>query len=519
MRTQALQLFFVTRYPEFFVDLVVSRLLFLAMRLSGGMAIGKDASIRGLPIISLAASSSIRIGNHAYLISRPKNTALGVNHPVILRTLKPDARLQIGDHFKASGVTICAAQSVTIGNRVMMGANVTVVDTDFHSSDPAVRFSPRDAEMAKTAAVTIGDDVFVGMNAMIMKGVSIGNAAIIGAGAVVVKDVPAGTIVAGNPAKIVSTQAPRQGIIRMEDRFTFVVIPTFKEKEKMAAFLRCFSQVTENNVWLLVANGNPGDETSELLRQTQSPRVLELPGNPELFWSGLVNLGLRHVLEQETDPEFVIIMNADVEFEGKTLAALLAKARANPDTQLAAVTVAGDRVVSSGVKVVSWFLTRNRHPLAGTRPEDLPPDALIPADFLPTRCTLIPFAAVKKAGVIAEKELPHYGGDNEYTNRVRKLGYPTYIFTGSQVRVDAQNTGTNVFYKSIPLGKRLHSLFSIKSPANPIYRLRFVRLAYPWYAWPSAMFLYTARSLLEVLLGGAAIKSLFRHKEAGFSGS
>ena len=305
----------------------------------------------------------------------------------------------------------------------------------------------------------------------------------------------------------------------METHFTFVVVPTFQEKAKIAALLGCFARVKDDTVRILIVNGNPGDETSAYLRQHQDRRVLELPGNPGLFWSGLVNIGLRHILHNETGQEFVIIMNADIEFDGGALASLLAKARANPGTQIAAVTVADHKVISSGVKVASWLLTLNRHPLAGTPQEELPADALIPVDFLPTRCTLIPFEAVKKTGLIPEKKLPHYGGDNEYTNRVRKMGYPAYIFTGTQVWVDAQNTGVDVFHKNVPPGKRLRSIFSIKSTANPIYRLRFVRMAYPWYAWPSAMLLYLVRSLLEVLLGGAAIKSLFHWKESGFSGS
>jgi acetyltransferase-like isoleucine patch superfamily enzyme len=82
----------------------------------------------------------------------------------------------------------------------MMGANVTVADTDFHSADPVVRFSGEDLADAKDAKVAIGDDAYVGMNAMILKGVTIGRAAIIGAGAVVTRDVPDGAIVAGNPA-------------------------------------------------------------------------------------------------------------------------------------------------------------------------------------------------------------------------------------------------------------------------------------------------------------------------------
>jgi acetyltransferase-like isoleucine patch superfamily enzyme len=57
----------------------------------------------------------------------------------------------------------------------------------------------------KTAPVKIGDNVWIGMNAVILKGVTIGDNSIVAAGAVVTKSVPANTIVAGNPAAVVKT--------------------------------------------------------------------------------------------------------------------------------------------------------------------------------------------------------------------------------------------------------------------------------------------------------------------------
>jgi GT2 family glycosyltransferase len=297
-----------------------------------------------------------------------------------------------------------------------------------------------------------------------------------------------------------------------------VIVPTFKERPKVEKLLRSFDRVADPTIQLLIVNGNPGDETTAYLRQMRNPRAIEIPGDPALFWSGLVNLGLEHVLKQENHPEFVIIMNVDVQFDTDILTPLIAKARATPNAVLAAVTVAGRNIVSSGVKVESWWLMVNRHPLAGMRPEELPGDALVPVDFLPARCTLIPFAAAAKAGLIAEHALPHYGGDNEYTNRLRRLGFTPYIFTGSHVRLDASNTGHSVFHKPLSLRARVGCLFSIKANYNPLYRLKFVQLAYPWYSWPSAMFLCLLRSALEVVLGGETIKFLYRRKESGFAG-
>ena len=203
MNERIRQLISINRYPGYLVDLLVVRIQNAWLSWFFDFKAGKRLVMRGLPIISMEGRSSIRIGDHFYLISRSEDTALGVYHAAVIRTMEESAKICIGDYFKASGVTICAANSITIGHRVMMGANVTIVDTDFHSMDADVRFSKDDAKNAKTAPIVIGDDVFIGMNVMILKGVTIGRGAIIGAGAVVSRDVPEGAIVGGNPAKVI----------------------------------------------------------------------------------------------------------------------------------------------------------------------------------------------------------------------------------------------------------------------------------------------------------------------------
>jgi acetyltransferase-like isoleucine patch superfamily enzyme len=156
-----------------------------------------------VPILSLSPHSRIQVGDHCVLCSRSNQTALGVNHPVVLRTLLPGAQILIGNRVGMSGTTVCAAERVTIGDRCMIGANVTIVDTDFHSLDPVIRSSPEDARSAKVRPVEIGSDVFIGCGCTILKGVTIGDGAVIGAASVVTHDVPAGMIVAGNPARAI----------------------------------------------------------------------------------------------------------------------------------------------------------------------------------------------------------------------------------------------------------------------------------------------------------------------------
>ncbi len=105
-----------------------------------------------------------------------------------------------------SNTVIVAAQSITIGDNVMIGGGCTIVDTDFHTMDYTKWFSPKDEEQMARNEVVIGDNVFLGANCFILKGVHIGDGAVLAAGAVVTKDVPAKQIWGGNPAKFIKNR-------------------------------------------------------------------------------------------------------------------------------------------------------------------------------------------------------------------------------------------------------------------------------------------------------------------------
>lgn len=171
-----------------------------------GVEVSPGARTMGVPIVSRCADSRILIGEDVVLCSNSRWTALGVAHPVVLRTLCPGAVIRIGRGTGISGGSICAAVSVTIGERCLIGADVAIVDTDFHALDPTRRETGW-ADIA-SAAVHIGDDVFIGTRVLILKGVCIGDGAVVGAGAVVTRSVPARAIVAGNPAAVVRPAAP-----------------------------------------------------------------------------------------------------------------------------------------------------------------------------------------------------------------------------------------------------------------------------------------------------------------------
>jgi acetyltransferase-like isoleucine patch superfamily enzyme len=142
----------------------------------------------------------IRVGTHFTALSKSDWNVIGVFQPVILTASGSKAVIEIGDHVGISGSSITACERITIGSRVLIGSGVLIMDNDAHPLTPEGRLAN---EALRSVPVEIGDDVFIGARAIILKGVKIGAGAVVGAGSVVAKDVPARAIVAGNPARVV----------------------------------------------------------------------------------------------------------------------------------------------------------------------------------------------------------------------------------------------------------------------------------------------------------------------------
>jgi acetyltransferase-like isoleucine patch superfamily enzyme len=128
--------------------------------------------------------------------------------------VEPTGRLVVGAETILVGAVFMCAELIEIGARVVVSYNVTIADSDFHPRHPnlrrldAVANAPWGDRSLRPALVTrpvfIEDDVWIGIGAIILKGVRIGRGARIGAGAVVTRDVPTGCEAAGNPAQLLS---------------------------------------------------------------------------------------------------------------------------------------------------------------------------------------------------------------------------------------------------------------------------------------------------------------------------
>lgn len=154
---------------------------------------------RGLPLIQKHRSAKIYIGSKFLACSKSEHNSIGVFQKVIIKALKTNAIIKIGNNVGVSGATISGSE-ITIGNNVLIGSGALITDNDAHPVHPYERDI---MSKVQQCPIIINDDVFIGARSIILKGVEIGRGSVIGAGSVVVNDIPPMCVAAGNPAKII----------------------------------------------------------------------------------------------------------------------------------------------------------------------------------------------------------------------------------------------------------------------------------------------------------------------------
>ncbi len=120
-----------------------------------------------------------------------------------------EGQIKVGDNSMFNGVCVVSYKRVSIGKNCQIASSTMISDTDFHPVDPSERElqvtrQAFNISSVKSKEISIGDNVWIGWNCTILKGVIIGNNSIVAAGSVVTSGLyPDNCIIAGNPAKVV----------------------------------------------------------------------------------------------------------------------------------------------------------------------------------------------------------------------------------------------------------------------------------------------------------------------------
>ncbi len=143
------------------------------------------------------------------LICLGKDSKIVVNEKLSVKSstkieLFEGAKLEVGSTKIGEGVKICSKNCITIGKGVEIFDNCYIADSDFY-----VLKNKKDKQLNPDAPIVIGDNVKIGHNAIILKGVEIGENSIVAPGSVVYKSIPANSFAQGNPAKTKKNSAKK----------------------------------------------------------------------------------------------------------------------------------------------------------------------------------------------------------------------------------------------------------------------------------------------------------------------
>lgn len=162
----------------------------------------RTVDFKGWCVVVGLSGGKVEIGKGTSVFSSFSSNMLGLYQRCII-VARYGGKIEIGENCGISGSTIYAWKSIKIGNYTRVGANCKIIDNDFHPVELEYRHKALNEEYARRAPIEIGDDCFIGMNSIILKGTKLGNNVIVGAGSVVHGTFPDNCIIAGNPAKIV----------------------------------------------------------------------------------------------------------------------------------------------------------------------------------------------------------------------------------------------------------------------------------------------------------------------------
>lgn len=204
-----------------------------------------------------------------------------------------------------------------------------------------------------------------------------------------------------------------------------VVTPVHNRKELTLGCLRSLAQcdLTGVDLHVIVVDDGSTDGTADALRD-DFPHVEVIRGDGNLWYTGGMNVGLAAALKH--DPDYILAINNDCEFDPQFLQHMLSTAERNPRSVVGAVLIRWDDRESVFQVAPKWNVWWGgmRHWVKQTI-HTLPREPW-KVELIVGNCVLFPATAIREVGLMDAKRLPQYG-DAEYTPRMRRAGWTLLV--------------------------------------------------------------------------------------------
>ena len=276
-----------------------------------------------------------------------------------------------------------------------------------------------------------------------------------------------------------------------------IVLPVHNRLEITKNFL--FSLKQQKNfeeLNTIVVDDGSTDGTKDFLLKN-FPWVTILNGTGSLFWGGAVHYGIDYVMKICKEKDWVLLVNNDIELSSDAILNLKNISEINNRKVIAGALSLNildkQTVVKSGTIVESWLLNKTKHVYNGLKLNEIINTNPVEVDLLTGRCLLHPAEIFNLVGNYDAKTFQHYGGDDEFSMRIKKFGYLCLLCPSSIVFL---NPNQDTFLKKISLKNFLYILFNKKSSFNIISKFYLAKKAVPIYAKISFFIIGMLKSLL-----------------------
>lgn len=243
----------------------------------------------------------------------------------------------------------------------------------------------------------------------------------------------------------------------------YIVIPVHNRKDFTKDCIESLKNQTYKDFKIIIVDDGSTDGTSEMLKN-EFPNVIVLQGDGNLFWTKAINMGIRKALD--LGAEYIFTLNNDTVATCDLLEKMMVWAVRTPNSLLGALDLSfNTKKPYYGGEIMNWPLAKSRYLL--NELDESARHGLHEVSLFPARGLLIPRQVFDRIGLFAEKELPHYMADYDFTHMAIRNGFKVYCNYDARLYTFPEEGGD---YKIRKNAKNLRNyydhLFSIKGGAN-----------------------------------------------------